>query len=62
MCAPPDFAELLARVDVPLVPVGQSVRALVHGATPPSTADAPRVAADLVASAVRHGRRGGRGM
>ena len=50
VCAPPDFADLLARVDVPLVPVGQSVRALVHGATPPSTADAPRVAADLVAA------------
>ena len=50
MCAPPDFADLLARVGVPLVPVGQSVRALVHGATPPSTADAPRVAADLVAA------------
>ena len=50
MCAPPDFADLLARVDVPLVPVGQSVRALVHGAKPPSTADAPRVAAELVAA------------
>ena len=50
VCAPPDFAELLARVGVPLVPVGQSVRALVHGATPPSTADAPRVAAELVAA------------
>ena len=50
VCAPPDFADLLARVDVPLVPVGQSVRALVHGAKPPSTADAPRVAAELVAA------------
>ena len=29
VCAPPDFAELLARVGVPLVPVGQPVRALV---------------------------------
>ncbi len=30
VCAPPDedFAELLARVGVPLVPVGQSARAL----------------------------------
>ena len=50
VCAPPDFAELLARVGVPLVPVGPSVRALVHGAKPPSAADAPRVAAELVAS------------
>ncbi len=50
MCAPPDFAEQLARVGVPMVPVGQSVRALVHGAKPPSPADAPRVAADLVAA------------
>ena len=36
VCAPPDFAELLARVGVPLVPVGRSVRALVHGLKPPS--------------------------
>ena len=26
VCAPPDFAELLARVGVPLMPVGQPVR------------------------------------
>ena len=26
VCAPPDFAELLARAGVPLVPVGQPVR------------------------------------
>ena len=25
-CAPPDFAELLARVAVPLVPVGRQLR------------------------------------
>jgi vancomycin aglycone glucosyltransferase len=50
MCAPPDFTEQLARVGVPMVPVGQSARALVHGATPPSAADAPRVAAELVAA------------
>ena len=31
VCAPPDFADLLARVNVPMVPSGQSVRALVHG-------------------------------
>jgi vancomycin aglycone glucosyltransferase len=50
MCAPPDFEDLLARVGVPMVPFGQSVRALVHGARPASPADAPRVAADLVAA------------
>jgi vancomycin aglycone glucosyltransferase len=50
VCAPPDFAELLARVGVPLVPVGQPVRPLVTGATPPSAADLPRRAAELVAA------------
>jgi len=32
MCAPPDFSEQVARIDVPMVAAGQSVRALVHGA------------------------------
>lgn len=53
MCAPPDFAGLLARVGVPMVPAGRSVRALVHGAhdrKPSTPADAPRVAAELVAA------------
>jgi vancomycin aglycone glucosyltransferase len=50
MCAPPDFSEQVARIDVPMVAAGQSVRALVHGAKPSSAADAPRVAAELVAS------------
>ena len=50
MCAPPDFSEQVARIDVPMVAAGQSVRALVHGAKPASAADAPRVAAELVAS------------
>jgi vancomycin aglycone glucosyltransferase len=36
VCAPPDLAELLARIRVPLVPVGQPVRPLVTGATPPA--------------------------
>ena len=49
VCAPPDFAELLARVGVPLVPVGQPVRPLVTGATPPTAADLPRRAAELIA-------------
>ena len=48
--APPDFAELLARVGVPLVPVGRPVRPLVTGATPPTAADLPRRAAALVAA------------
>ena len=48
VCAPPDFAESLARVGVPLVPVGQPVRPMVRRATPPS-ADLPRRAAELVA-------------
>jgi vancomycin aglycone glucosyltransferase len=41
VCAPPDFAHRLARVGVPLVPVGQPMRPLVTGATPPSAADLP---------------------
>ena len=40
VCAPPDWAERLAQFGVPLVPIGPSVRALMHGAghgaTPPS--------------------------
>ena len=50
VCAPPDFAELLARVGAPLVTVGQPVRPMVHKATPPSAADLPRRAAELVAA------------
>ncbi|MDB4872686.1 MAG: glycosyl transferase [Gemmatimonadales bacterium] len=52
VCAPPDeeFAERLAGVGVPMVPVGQSVRALVTAATPPSAADLPRRAAALIAA------------
>ncbi len=41
VCAPPDLAELLARIGVPLAPVGQPVRPLVAGATSPSAADVP---------------------
>src|SRR5882672_2277158 len=53
MCAPPDFADLLARVGVPMVSAGKSVRDLVHGVhdrKPSTPADAPRVAAELVAA------------
>ena len=60
VCAPPDFAELLARVGAPLVPAGQPVRPMVPGATPPA-ADLPR-RGRVGRRAVRHGRRGGRGM
>jgi vancomycin aglycone glucosyltransferase len=45
VCAPPDFAELLARVGVPLVPV----RPMVHGFGFRSAADVPRHAAELIA-------------
>jgi vancomycin aglycone glucosyltransferase len=48
MCAPPDCAERLAEVGVPLVPVGPPVRQLLHGAAPPSVADVPRLAAELI--------------
>ena len=51
VCAPPDCAELLARVGMPLVPVGQPVRPLVTGATPPSAADLPWRTAELVRAA-----------
>jgi vancomycin aglycone glucosyltransferase len=53
LCAPPDFADLAARVGVEMVPAGISVRGLVHGANgsrPSGPADAPRVAAELVAA------------
>ncbi|MGW0586885.1 glycosyltransferase [Streptosporangium sp. NPDC002607] len=51
VCAPPDedFAQRLAGVDVPLVPVGRSARALTTTASPPSAADLPRRAAELIA-------------
>jgi vancomycin aglycone glucosyltransferase len=50
VCAPPAFAELLAGVGVPLVPIGQPVRPPVCKATPPSAADLPPRAAELVAA------------
>jgi vancomycin aglycone glucosyltransferase len=48
VCAPPDCADRLAEVGVPLVPVGEPVRALVHRATPPSPDDVPRLTAELI--------------
>jgi vancomycin aglycone glucosyltransferase len=52
VCAPPDedFALRLAGVGVTLVPVGQSARALTTAAPPPSSADLPLRAAELIAS------------
>ena len=50
VCAPPDLAELLARIRVALVPVGQPVRPLVTGATPPSAANLRRRAGESVAA------------
>ncbi len=49
VCAPPDCAERLAEVGVPLVPIGPPVRQLMHGTTPPSVADVPRLTAELIA-------------
>jgi vancomycin aglycone glucosyltransferase len=45
VCAPPDWAERVAEVGVPLVLGGPSVRQLLHGAT---------VAATLLLDAVSH--------
>ncbi len=48
VCAPPDFAERLAGVGVPMVPVGPSASALTAAAPPPSSM--PRNAAEVIAS------------
>jgi vancomycin aglycone glucosyltransferase len=48
VCAPPDFAELAQRAGVPLVPLGKSLRDMLHGERPLTPADAPRTAARLV--------------
>jgi vancomycin aglycone glucosyltransferase len=52
VCAPPDddFVDLLARVGVPLVPLGPTVRSVVAGEKPPTAEDAFRLAAELVAA------------
>jgi vancomycin aglycone glucosyltransferase len=49
VCAPPDFTELLARVDLPLVPVGQSILVANHGPAA-SPAELPRLAAQWIAA------------
>ena len=53
MCAPPDkdSAELLARVGVPLVPIGQPVRPPVTGALPPHAAELAAAQFDTGAAA-----------
>ena len=48
VCGPPDCAERLAEVGLPLVPAGDPVRALVHRATPPSPDDMPRLIGELI--------------
>jgi vancomycin aglycone glucosyltransferase len=48
VCAAPDFAELLAGVGVPLVPIGRPVRLSVAKATTPSAAGLLPRAAELV--------------
>jgi vancomycin aglycone glucosyltransferase len=52
VCAPPDeeFAELMARVGVPLVPFGESVREMATAVTPPSEADLRRHVDELIAA------------
>jgi vancomycin aglycone glucosyltransferase len=52
VCAPPDeeFAALLARAGVPLVPLGPAVHSVVARAKPPTAEDAFRLAAELVAA------------
>jgi vancomycin aglycone glucosyltransferase len=50
LCAPPDFAELLAGVGVRLVPIGQPARPPVTGRTRPLAADLPPRAAEFVAA------------
>ncbi|MFJ9460371.1 glycosyltransferase [Kitasatospora sp. NPDC101447] len=52
VCAPPDeeFVDLLARIGVPLVPLGPTVRSVVAGPKPPTMQDAFRLAPELVAA------------
>ncbi|MFD8753556.1 glycosyltransferase [Kitasatospora sp. NPDC059577] len=50
VCAPPDqeFVDLLARIGVPLVPLGPTVYSVVAGPKPPTAQDAFRLAPALV--------------
>jgi vancomycin aglycone glucosyltransferase len=48
VCAPPDSAERLAEVGVPLVPIGRPTRAMTTGTTPPSREDMSRMMTELI--------------
>src|SRR5690349_21024923 len=50
VCGPPDCAERLAEVGLPLIAAGKPVRALVHRATPPSPDDMPKLIGELIAA------------
>jgi vancomycin aglycone glucosyltransferase len=50
VCGPPDCADRLAEVGVPLVPAGDPVRPLVHGTRPPAETDVSRRIDDLIAA------------
>ncbi|MEU7747610.1 glycosyltransferase [Nonomuraea sp. NPDC049158] len=50
VCAPPDFAELLDGIGVPLIPLGWPIRALATGAVPGKTSLAD-ISAELTAMA-----------
>jgi vancomycin aglycone glucosyltransferase len=50
VCAPPDCADRLAEVDVPLVRVGKPIRAMMHEGKRPSPQDAPRLDAEAMAT------------
>jgi vancomycin aglycone glucosyltransferase len=50
VCAPPDFAERLAEVGVPFVPLGPLLKPLMHGAAAPSADGLPLALADLIAT------------
>jgi vancomycin aglycone glucosyltransferase len=49
VCAPPDWADRLAQYNVRMTPIGPSVQAMLHGPKPPSVAEVPRRAAELMA-------------
>jgi vancomycin aglycone glucosyltransferase len=48
--AGPGIPELLARVGLPLIPFGESVRAMTTAATPPSEADLRRHVDETIAA------------
>jgi vancomycin aglycone glucosyltransferase len=50
VCAPPDFAELLAGAGVPLVPVGPPARSMMHQSAMPPPEELPAIAARWVAA------------